>query len=112
MEGLFFFSSNRRHTRWALVTGVQTCGLPICRRRVQPGRLLGTCPPRLWRRRPVLHGVGRLLFRQLPRPAELGGPCPPRLYAQGGMSRLPPLKQAASPPIRFESVIEIGRAHV
>src|SRR3546814_20750546 len=25
-----FFSSRRRHTRCALVTGVQTCGLPIC----------------------------------------------------------------------------------
>src|SRR3546814_1191939 len=28
-----FFSSRRRHTRCALVTGVQTCALPIC-----PGR--------------------------------------------------------------------------
>src|SRR3546814_12245627 len=35
---VFFFSSLRRHTRCALVTGVQTCALPIflcrrCRRR-------------------------------------------------------------------------------
>src|SRR3546814_14808818 len=30
---VFFFSSRRRHTRCALVTGVQTCALPIC-----PGR--------------------------------------------------------------------------
>src|SRR3546814_7604830 len=29
----FFFSSRRRHTRCALVTGVQTCALPI----FQPG---------------------------------------------------------------------------
>src|SRR3546814_6290789 len=28
---LFFFSSRRRHTSCALVTGVQTCALPICR---------------------------------------------------------------------------------
>src|SRR3546814_8974963 len=28
----FFFSSRRRHTRCALVTGVQTCALPICSR--------------------------------------------------------------------------------
>src|SRR3546814_7535430 len=28
-SGLFFFSSRRRHTRCALVTGVQTCALPI-----------------------------------------------------------------------------------
>src|SRR3546814_9413552 len=27
---LFFFSSRRRHTSCALVTGVQTCALPIC----------------------------------------------------------------------------------
>src|SRR3546814_5355089 len=27
---LLFFSSRRRHTRCALVTGVQTCALPIC----------------------------------------------------------------------------------
>src|SRR3546814_14299809 len=29
MCDLFFFSSRRRHTRCALVTGVQTCALPI-----------------------------------------------------------------------------------
>src|SRR3546814_3977399 len=29
----FFFSSRRRHTRCALVTGVQTCALPIYRPR-------------------------------------------------------------------------------
>src|SRR3546814_7609750 len=27
---VFFFSSRRRHTRCALVTGVQKCALPIC----------------------------------------------------------------------------------
>src|SRR3546814_18619981 len=27
---MFFISSRRRHTRCALVTGVQTCALPIC----------------------------------------------------------------------------------
>src|SRR3546814_11015371 len=37
---LFFFSSRRRHTRCALVTGVQTCALPIfglAQRRTQAG---------------------------------------------------------------------------
>src|SRR3546814_1595374 len=29
MYVFFFFSSRRRHTRCALVTGVQTCALPI-----------------------------------------------------------------------------------
>src|SRR3546814_7941161 len=39
----FFFSSRRRHTRCALVTGVQTCALPIYRETdalaAQPGIL-------------------------------------------------------------------------
>src|SRR3546814_11334910 len=34
---LFFFSSRRRHTRCALVTGVQTCALPISADRVWTG---------------------------------------------------------------------------
>src|SRR3546814_3970325 len=29
LDVIFFFSSRRRHTRCALVTGVQTCALPI-----------------------------------------------------------------------------------
>src|SRR3546814_20744326 len=33
----FFFSSRRRHTRCALVTGVQTCALPICVIAFAPG---------------------------------------------------------------------------
>src|SRR3546814_16458632 len=33
---LFFFSSRRRHTRCALVTGVQTCALPILLHTVNP----------------------------------------------------------------------------
>src|SRR3546814_9366888 len=32
LDGLFCFSSRRRHTRCALVTGVQTCALPILSR--------------------------------------------------------------------------------
>src|SRR3546814_10165978 len=32
----FFFSSRRRHTRCALVTGVQTCALPICTMSMRP----------------------------------------------------------------------------
>src|SRR3546814_17112830 len=34
----FFFSSRRRHTRCALVTGVQTCALPIFALLVAAGR--------------------------------------------------------------------------
>src|SRR3546814_17339706 len=39
---LFFFSSRRRHTRCALVTGVQTCALPISPP-TSPSR--GSAPP-------------------------------------------------------------------
>src|SRR3546814_2423521 len=34
---IFFFSSRRRHTRCALVTGVQTCALPIYHQRNHDG---------------------------------------------------------------------------
>src|SRR3546814_4856112 len=34
---IFFFSSRRRHTRCALVTGVQTCALPISDTGTAPG---------------------------------------------------------------------------
>src|SRR3546814_4959105 len=45
---LFFFSSRRRHTRCALVTGVQTCALPIWSVRAR-------CPSRGSRKRTVEH---------------------------------------------------------
>src|SRR3546814_10587812 len=63
----FFFSSRRRHTRCALVTGVQTCALPISG--TQGDRHLGA----------VLDGIIDNVAdraRQNTRPA---GPCePPR----------------------------------
>src|SRR3546814_19710637 len=34
---MFFFSSRRRHTRCALVTGVQTCALPIFIKKAEGG---------------------------------------------------------------------------
>src|SRR3546814_3322837 len=37
---VFFFSSRRRHTRCALVTGVQTCALPIYRSKRGLAKLL------------------------------------------------------------------------
>src|SRR3546814_1695353 len=37
----FFFSSRRRHTRCALVTGVQTCALPISLDRFNAGARAG-----------------------------------------------------------------------
>src|SRR3546814_2604297 len=52
---LFFFSSRRRHTRCALVTGVQTCALPISRpwsRRRCPSNGIHRRGSRLRTRRP------------------------------------------------------------
>src|SRR3546814_173690 len=58
---LFFFSSRRRHTRCALVTGVQTCALPISKRVIvsqmhrSPGVLFD-------HDRGKTHSSGKLLF--------------------------------------------------
>src|SRR3546814_8146984 len=41
---LFFFSSRRRHTRCALVTGVQTCALPISLPDLWITRASDVCP--------------------------------------------------------------------
>src|SRR3546814_10107738 len=51
---IFFFSSRRRHTRCALVTGVQTCALPIYTLGRQPG--LRLAEPGEFTRRAFLAG--------------------------------------------------------
>src|SRR3546814_1276159 len=48
---MFFFSSRRRHTRCALVTGVQTCALPFCPAR--PSSPLPKKPPAVDNRLPA-----------------------------------------------------------
>src|SRR3546814_2677218 len=48
---LFVFSSRRRHTRCALVTGVQTCALPILMRRER------------WRPYCWLAAIGKMTFK-------------------------------------------------
>src|SRR3546814_7500618 len=45
MCGLLFLSSRRRHTRCALVTGVQTCALPICPLLLHLAEDDHLCPP-------------------------------------------------------------------
>src|SRR3546814_7624185 len=40
MSTCFFFSSRRRHTRCALVTGVQTCALPISSHKLRAADLV------------------------------------------------------------------------
>src|SRR3546814_1392236 len=57
---VFFFSSRRRHTRCALVTGVQTCALPICTfcaAAAIGAKHSGLTKPHLWR---VLFVAGAL----------------------------------------------------
>src|SRR3546814_2846490 len=51
----FFFSSRRRHTRYALVTGVQTCALPISTR---TARAIGRCQSSSSRRADIRLGGG------------------------------------------------------
>src|SRR3546814_9772588 len=61
----FFFSSRRRHTRCALVTGVQTCALPISRKDA-------------WAK-PFVRHVGS---RRLDRVREFSGPVKPGSLAE------------------------------
>src|SRR3546814_8256259 len=80
----FFFSSRRRHTRCALVTGVQTCALPICRRLGGLGCRLASRRRRSGRSSrgtvqgircvcPAGHGTARIGYRVCPAicPAQL-----------------------------------------
>src|SRR3546814_10060102 len=68
---LFFFSSRRRHTRCALVTGVQTCALPIYGRdpRGDPARGSGPRCRRFALVPLVLRASGRGARAEVPRVA-------------------------------------------
>src|SRR3546814_9788520 len=95
---VFFFSSRRRHTRCALVTGVQTCALPICE--VGEKSWLVMTARRLWMDRgtsPSYGGKGRV---GNPRLGEALGAEETAVAASAG-SRAAGI---AAP--------EIGRAHV
>src|SRR3546814_3792528 len=72
----FFFSSRRRHTRCALVTGVQTCALPIYG--PQPRRLFARhlrfmCAPWLAARRFVMGARPLIVTIRLP-PQSIDAP--------------------------------------
>src|SRR3546814_5284457 len=58
---LFFFSSRRRHTRCALVTGVQTCALPISRT-----HQIGSATVERWYQSYVTQRVSELSGRSCP----------------------------------------------
>src|SRR3546814_4385498 len=63
----FFFSSRRRHTRCALVTGVQTCALPIYYLDNPDATGSGCCWKRQKIRQPERYLVKNLL---IPEPAQ------------------------------------------
>src|SRR3546814_10250141 len=56
---MFFLSSRRRHTRCALVTGVQTCALPIC-------SMLGVVPKRVGEKFAEKYGLKLLVHPDPP----------------------------------------------
>src|SRR3546814_2831597 len=76
----FFFSSRRRHTRCALVTGVQTCALPIWPSRpVEPPaatRSDDAVDPETLRRY-TTHCLKQLLGRTLRMPVDRIDSCEP-----------------------------------
>src|SRR3546814_2769489 len=94
----FFFSSRRRHTRCALVTGVQTCALPIYRSAEIVGVGLDLQRPRGSRHDlgldAVAGGIGERFVTAREAEAEL---------ASG---------VAAASPAHQRIGLEIGRAHV
>src|SRR3546814_3530163 len=108
---VFFFSSRRRHTRCALVTGVQTCALPIStcgqrhatHRRILPSAEREYHDHRLhqpdfsdWLTMPPAMPARRLWARRI-------SPRPPVLL-------LPPVVGIDEQPVVIDH--EIGRAHV
>src|SRR3546814_21059277 len=64
---MFFFSSRRRHTTCALVTGVQTCALPISAPRGRCGTSTRCCPDGP---KPVSSGGGARFRRSRTRSEE------------------------------------------
>src|SRR3546814_10669213 len=71
---LLFFSSGRRHTRCALVTGVQTCALPISPVGQQAGSaLLGLLGAQVEQLRGVTDRIGALYSAFTGSPNALNG---------------------------------------
>src|SRR3546814_7140537 len=103
---IFFFSSRRRHTICALVTGVQTCALPIlCALYAQFGVDLGELRPAT--DQPAKELRGRIVV------------APPSALNDRWSRRLPdPITAMASGWMRVRqrarqrNVEQIGRAHV
>src|SRR3546814_7836558 len=119
----FFFSSRRRHTRCALVTGVQTCALPILNIRCGPGMPRAASGPReaLNRYRPRgadraipakrRAGLRRSARRLLDQPGQPAGDDVPRL-AHDPLDEFADRRNVVNEPSDHAATPEIGRAHV
>src|SRR3546814_8149912 len=96
---LFFFSSRRRHTRCALVTGVQTCALPIWRAAAVPPDAV---PPHRQRAAatattPHASAVSSPSAIRRKRPPGRRDTSPPDPPARPGRNRNGPHRQGSSP---------------
>src|SRR3546814_1598104 len=112
----FFFSSRRRHTRCALVTGVQTCALPILFSQLREHAPYGGVVPEIASRAHIEHLDG-LIAESLTAagvtladldaiavtagPGLIGG-------VMVGLTTAKALAYATGKPL----IAEIGRAHV
>src|SRR3546814_9760227 len=113
---VFFFSSRRLPTRCALVTGVQTCALPISARRLiaiasgKGGVGKSTVAANL---AIALHRAGRAVGLV---DADIYGPSQPKLLGVEGsrpQARDKVLQPVATPyGVPLLSMGQIGRAHV
>src|SRR3546814_3096058 len=92
----FFFSSRRRHTRCALVTGVQTCALPIYFLWLKPwGGVEVTSDGAVW------GGIGILVDVTVFDAVVLTGSFAPGLYEDGNGKNL-------GHTVEFRSQVELG----
>src|SRR3546814_4110410 len=116
---LFFFSSRRRHTRCALVTGVQTCALPILLKD-QPGYdtalvYVSDHGESLGEDSLYLHGVPRAIAPSQQTQVPMVMWFSPGFARQQGLD-LDCVRHVAGEPAShdnlFPTILEIGRAHV
>src|SRR3546814_4647648 len=120
---MFFFSSRRRHTRCALVTGVQTCALPILRagaaarprsrrRHLPPGHLPALARPGAVERRlrAALPPPHRRPLRPEPQPPAALLPVPGGDEALARQHRRTVLRRSEEHTSELQSLMRISYA--
>src|SRR3546814_10298424 len=107
----FFFSSRRRHTRCALVTGVQTCALPICRGWRRPAACRWW-PEGAGGARVRGRGPGRRRLRRAQGRVPDGGDGQGLDLGGGGQGTRPAARAGQGGLPRPRTAPQIGRAHV